>query len=88
MEHPHQRWLGSPQSKGRKSKLWTGARLAEICILTVLDLLIQYTAFEKGEKNGFLAPLVTSINFFAKFKMRSVAAYLQRFRIGKDLWIP
>lgn len=62
MVGPNQRWLGRPQSKGGKSKVRTGALLAVIYTLRVLDLLTQCIAFEKAAKNGFLVPLVTSLN--------------------------
>lgn len=49
----------------QKGEVRTGGwyELADICILKVLDLLTQNLAFEKGEKNGFHAPLMTSLNF-------------------------
>lgn len=42
----------------QKGEVITGGwyELTDICILKVLDLLTQYLAFEKGEKNGFHVP--------------------------------
>lgn len=48
--------------KAKRSRNGAGAELTEICILRLIDPLTQFIAFEKGKKNGFLAPLMTSLN--------------------------
>lgn len=49
-------------TKQREVENGAGAELTEICILRVIDPLTQFIAFEKGKKNGFLVPLMTSLN--------------------------